>query len=120
MAYHDFLNKVRQWDNRSSQWFFRHFYLLFFQIILVVVFLFFFFTTINVINNAPDIDHATLTEKMLENQNVIGLLITFLLILNSFWSLFMLISIFKLRSILKNIDFNLSRRHNDHRYDDKD
>ena len=34
MAYNDFMNKVKQWDNRAAQWMSRHFYIILFEIIL--------------------------------------------------------------------------------------
>ena len=115
MAYQDFVNKLRQWDIKSNQWFFRHFYLLFFQIILVAAFVIFFVITINLINIFPDLNRGSAIEKLLLSQNISTLLIVFLLLLNSFWMLFMLASLFRVRSILKNVDFNLSRRQADRR-----
>ena len=42
MSLTSFMNQVRQWDNRSNQWFVRHFYVLFFEMILIVAFVVFF------------------------------------------------------------------------------
>ena len=39
MSFNDFMNKVRQWDNRTAQWIIRHFYILFFEMILVAIFI---------------------------------------------------------------------------------
>jgi ABC-type bacteriocin/lantibiotic exporter with double-glycine peptidase domain len=115
MTHAEFTNKLRQWDVKTNQWFFRHFYLLFFQVILVIAFVFFFVIAINIINVAPDVDRGTIVEKLLLSQSVSNLLIVFLLLLNSFWMLFMLASVFRVRAILKNLDFNLSRRQTDRR-----
>ncbi|MBF0485740.1 MAG: hypothetical protein HQL16_04410 [Candidatus Omnitrophica bacterium] len=117
MKFQDFMNKVRQWDHKNNQWFFRHFYVLFFEIILVVAFIIFFTNTVGVINLSSDIDRKSVLEKLLLSQNTQGGLIVFLLLLNSFWMLFMFSSLLKIRAVLKNIDFHLSRRANE-RYND--
>ncbi|NTV28467.1 MAG: hypothetical protein HGA80_00075 [Candidatus Omnitrophica bacterium] len=119
MASQNFMNKLRQWDSKANQWFFRHFYLLFFQVILVIAFVIFFVLTLNLINLAPDMDHKSALDRLLLTQNASTLLIAFLLILNSFWMLFMLTSLFRIRSVLKNVDFNLSRRRTDRKNDDQ-
>jgi hypothetical protein len=116
----DFLNTLRQLDKRSSQWFMRHFYVLFFEVILVGVICFFVVTTLNVFYTASDVPSRSTVEKLLVNQNHISLLILFLLLLNSFWMLFLFSGFLRVRNILKNIDFNLSRRGNDRRDRDDD
>jgi len=118
MNFQDFMNSVKKLDKRSSQWFVRHFYVIFFEIILVVVFFLFFVVTINTLNTAADARYRTGVEQLLINQSIIGLLVLFLLLLNSFWILFMFSGILRQSNILKNIDFNLSRRGADRRNDD--
>ena len=118
MNFQDFMNSVKKLDKRSSQWFVRHFYVIFFEIILVVVFFLFFVVTINTLNTAADARYRTGVEQLLINQSIIGLLVLFLLLLNSFWILFMFSGILRQSNILKNIDFNLSRRGSDRRNDD--
>ena len=120
MAFNSFMNMVRQWDNKSNQWFVRHFYVLFFEIILVVAFVFFFAMTVNTLNAAADVPRKALLEKLIIQQNAISLLIVFLLLLNSFWMLFMFSGTLKIRSVLKNMDYNLSRRKTDRKPDDAD
>jgi hypothetical protein len=112
------MNSLRKLDKRSSQWFVRHFYVLFFEVILVVVFFLFFVVTINVLNTASDAHSHSTIEQLIYNQSIIGLLVLFLLLLNSFWILFMFSGILRQSNILKNIDFNLSRRGSDRRNDD--
>lgn len=114
------MNNVRQWDSRSSQWFARHFYILFFELLLVGVFVFLFANIISVINITSDIDKHTTIERLLLAQNVSSLLILFLMILNSFLMLFLFSGFLRIRSILKNMDFNLSRRTTDRRHSDND
>ena len=120
MSANDFMSKVRQWDNRSNQWFVRHFYVLFFEIILVAAFVTFFVLTVNTINMSHDIRTNDITVKILFQQNIIGLMLVFLAILNSFWMLFMFSGLLKVRNVLKNMDFNLSRRRTDKRAEEND
>ena len=114
------MNNFRQWDSRSSQWFARHFYVLFFEVIFIGVFVFFFANIISVININADIDKNTIIERLLLAQNVSTLLILFLMIINSFLMLFLFSGFLRIRSILKNMDFNLSRRTTDRRQNDYD
>ena len=119
MSLTSFMNQVRQWDNRSNQWFVRHFYVLFFEMILIVAFVVFFILSLNTINTTADIAKISLTERLLLNQNYLGLLIVFLMLLNSFWMLFMFSGMLKIRSVLKNMDFNLARRRTDRNINDE-
>ena len=113
------MNRVRQFDNRSNQWFMRHFYVLFFEMILIAAFVLFFVLSLNTITTTTEIQRTSITEKLLLNQNYLGLLIVFLMLLNSFWMLFMFSGMLKIRNVLKNIDYNLSRNKSDrHIYDD--
>ena len=118
MSYNEFMNKVRQWDNRSAQWIVRHFYILFFEIILVVIFVATFVNSLKIIDVSIDIQKNTILERLLMAQTVNTLLIVILLLFNSFWILYIFSSLLKLRGVLKNIDFNLSRRRADQRQKD--
>ena len=110
MNFNDFMNKIRQWDNRAAQWMVRHFYLLFFEAILVIIFIAVFINSLKIIDVSVDIHKDLLLERLLLTQSVNTLLIVILLLFNSFWILYIFNSILKLRGILKNIDFNLSKR----------
>ncbi|MBI3602286.1 MAG: hypothetical protein HY209_05270 [Candidatus Omnitrophica bacterium] len=118
MAFNDFMNKIRQWDNRSAQWIVRHFYMLFFEIILVAIFVVAFINALKIIDVTIDVQKSTVLEKLLMAQSVNSLLIVILLLFNSFWILYIFSSLLRLRSVLKNIDFNLSHRRNDQRQKD--
>ena len=109
------MNKVRQWDNRTAQWVVRHFYILFFEVILVAVFIGVFINAIKIIDIATDIHKNDIIERLLMSQSVNTLLITILLLFNSFWLLYIFSGLLRIRSLLKNIDFSLSRRRNDPR-----
>jgi len=122
MGFNDFSNMLRQWDNRSSQWFIRHFYLLFFEIILVGIFVAVFVNTLKIIDVNADIGHipggANPVEQLMLTQTINTLLIVILLLFNSFWMLYIFSSLLKLRTLLKNIDFNLGKRRNDRHNND--
>ena len=110
MTFENFMNKVRQVDNRCARWMMRHFYTMFFQVVLVVIFFFFFVNTIQTINTADRIAPDNLTQEILLQQNGNLLLIIFLMILNSFWMLFMFASVNSLRVVLKDIHYTLMRK----------
>jgi uncharacterized BrkB/YihY/UPF0761 family membrane protein len=103
------MNKVRYWDNQSTRWFIRHFYLMFFQIILVAIFIIFFVNALRVIDVIITAEQTDIVEKLLLTQSVNLSIIVLLLLLNSFWMLFMFNSIIRLRSVLKDINFNIIR-----------
>lgn len=122
MGFNDFSNTLRQWDNRSSQWFIRHFYMLFFEIILVAIFVAVFVNTLKIIDINSDMSHlatpASPLDRLMLTQSINTLLIVILLLFNSFWMLYIFNSLLRLRSLLKNIDFNLGKRRNDRRNND--
>lgn len=117
MSFMDFMNKVRQWDNRSAQWMMKHFYMLFFEFILVGVFVFFFMNTFKVIDAGDQISKFDPVSTLLLAQTTNTSLIVILLLFNSFWMLYIFNSILRLRGVLKNIEYNLSRKRNDRRED---
>ena len=104
----DLMTKIRYWDTVMVKWLMRHFYMTFFQIVLVVVFVFWFINTISVIDIGSQTP-VNLAERALVNQSVNMNLIVFLMLLNSFWLLFMFSTIQNLRSLLKDIIYNTSR-----------
>jgi hypothetical protein len=114
MSFNDAMNRIRQWDNRSAQWMMKHFYMLFFEFILVGVFVFFFMNTFKIIDASDHIPKDPGSSLMLA-QTINTSLIVILLLFNSFWMLYIFNSILRLRGVLKNIDYNLSRRRTDRR-----
>ena len=114
MGFNDFMNKIRQWDNKSSQWVNSHFYIILFQIILFFIFGAMFINALKIIDVSNDIQRSSVLERLLMVQTVNTLLIAILLLFNSFWILYIFGSLLRLRGILKNIDFNLSRRSDQH------
>ena len=118
MGYNDFMNKVRQWDNRTSQWITRHFYIIFFEFILVAIFFGAFVNILKIIDINSDLNKTNVVERLLMTQSVNTMLIVILLLLNSFWMLYIFSSVLRMRSSLRNIDFNLSHRRTDNRNKD--
>jgi len=109
MGFNDFMNKVRHWDNVTAKWMMRHFYVLFFQIVLVFVFVFWFANIFNVIDASYNIAKSDVVEKLKITSNVNLAIIALLVLLNSFWMLFMFNAIIRITNLLKDISFTLLR-----------
>ena len=109
MSFTDFMMKVRYWDNKIAKWMIRHFYLLFFEVFLVLIFVGLFVITIKTIDISPEIGHGVV-ERILLFQTFNAIFITLLLLLNSFWMLYIFNEIIRTKSILKEMNFNLSKR----------
>jgi hypothetical protein len=109
MAYNDFMNKIRQWDNHMAKWMMQHFYFLFFQILLVLVFFIWFTNLIGVINATLFTPLANPAEKLLATQSINTTIIVFLMLLNSFWILYIFNSLMRMHGTLKDLSFHMSR-----------
>ena len=112
MAFHDFMNKVRYWDNLTAKWIFRNFYFLFFEIILVVIFFFWFVNSLHVISDIAEMDQRqgpSLIERLLTTQSVSMSILVLLVLFNSFWMLFIFNSLQRSMTLLKDINFTLMR-----------
>jgi len=109
MPYKDFMNKVRYWDNLTARWILRHFYFMFFQIVLVVAFLIWFVTTINVIDLGFQIKESSINDRFSMILSVNSLILVFLVLLNSFWLLFLFNGMQRMIGILKDMSYNISR-----------
>jgi len=118
MSFIDFMNKIRQWDNRSAQWMMKHFYMLFFEFILVGVFVFFFMNTFKVIDASDQISKFDPMGSLLLAQTTNTSLIVILLLFNSFWMLYIFNSILRLRGVLKNTEYQLTRNKRSDRRED--
>jgi hypothetical protein len=112
MPFSNFMNKVRQLDNSVARWMLRHFYIIFFEFVLVIIFFFFIYNTFRTIDASTTVPAQTLTEQLLQQQSLNQLIIIILMILNSFWMLFIFSGINRLRILLKEISFNLLRSKN--------
>jgi len=119
MGYNDVMYKVRQWDNRASQWMGRHFYIFLFEIFLAIIFMFSFLNTLKLLDIGPNVQKESVTDRLLMNQAVNGSLIVMLLILIALGVLNIITNNMRMKGALKNIEFNLSRRRSDNKPQDE-
>lgn len=109
MAYKDFMAKIRYWDNLAAKWLMHHFYFMFFQIVLFGIFLFWFVNMFNVIDTNYQISRTSVLERAIMTQSINATIIVLLLLLNSFWMLYIFNGIQRLANILKDISYNINR-----------
>ena len=107
------LNKVRQWDNRAAQWMSRHFYIILFEIILAIIFIGAFINALKILDTSFDVHKDSVADRLLLTQSVNSTLIVMLLLLISLGVLNIINSNSRLRGILKNIEFNVTKRRSD-------
>jgi len=110
MAFTDFMNRVRQWDTQAARWMMRHFYILFFELVLLVIFCFFLWGTYRTIDLSQKAAENNILEQLMVQQTTGTSIIIILMLLNSFWMLYMFSEVTRLRTILKDISFYQSRR----------
>jgi succinate dehydrogenase/fumarate reductase cytochrome b subunit len=104
------MNKIRQWDNICARWMMRHFYIIFFEFVLVIIFFVFFFNTLHSIDISTHISTDNTVEQILMQQVTNTHIIIVLLLLNSFWTLFIFNGLNRIRLLLKDIGYGLTRR----------
>ena len=109
MAFNDVMSKVRYLDNLAAKWLMRHFYFMFFQIVLFVIFLFWFVNMFNVIDTNYQIAKSSVLERAVMTQSINVTIIVLLLLLNSFWMLYIFNGIQRLANLLKDINYNVNR-----------
>ena len=107
------MNKVRYWDNLTAKWLMRHFYFMFFHIVLMIIFLFWFVNLFHVMDVSFSTREGSFTEEALASQSVNTAIIVFLLILNSFWMLYILNGMQRIMRVLKDIHYSIikNRQH---------
>ena len=110
MGFQNFMNTVRQWDNKTAKWMTRHFYLLFFEAFLVLIFVGLFIITIRAIDISVEVSPDSIIERLMMLQSFNSILIILLLLLNSFWMLYVFNSILRIRGLLRELNFNLTRK----------
>jgi hypothetical protein len=109
MPAYDFMDKVRYWDNLIAKWLMRHFYFMFFQIVLVVILVFWLTNTIRVIDAGFQMTEASALERIAIAQAINTSIIVLLLLLNSFWLLYIFNGIQRIRGALRDVSFNISK-----------
>ncbi len=117
MNYESFMSKVRHWDNRMARWMMNHFYFIFFQIVLIVIFFIFFFNLLRTIDLSADLRSADIIQQLLLQQTINTSILIFLMIMNSFWMLFIFSGLNRIRFILRDLAFHLLRRKGDRNQD---
>jgi hypothetical protein len=110
MSFNELTNRLRQWDNRSNQWFSKNFSILFFELVLAGVFFFFINNMMDVFTISAQVNRSNVMEQIMLSQAGFMMLIVLLLIFNSFLMLYLFSNMLRMRGILKNIDYSLSRR----------
>ena len=110
MGFQDFMNKVRYWDNYYARLMMRHFYLIFFEFVLVIIFFIWFFKSMGSIDLAVRVSQKSAIEQLVLQEVTNTQIIVILMLLNSFWMLYIFNGLNRLRIILRDISFNLSRR----------
>ncbi len=109
MAFKDFMSKIRYWDNLTAKWLMRHFYFMFFQIVLFIVFLFWFVNMFNVIDINDQASKSSILERAAMTQSINTTIMVLLLLLNSFWMLYVFKGIQSIMNLLKDINYNIHR-----------
>ena len=109
MAFKDFMVKIRYWDNLTAKWLMRHFYFMFFQIALFIIFLFWFVNMFNVIDINTQTLKPSIHERAAMTQSVNMTIMVLLLLLNSFWMLYVFNGIQRMTNLLKDINYNIHR-----------
>jgi hypothetical protein len=109
MSFEDFMSKVRHLDNMTAKWIMRHFYATFFQGVLLLIFLVWFVNMFKVIDAAYQTPRLDLTNRLMVGQSINLTLIVFLMLLNTFWLLYMFTNIQRITNILKDLTYHLSR-----------
>lgn len=109
MSFNEFMNKVRYWDNQVSKWIMRHFYYIFFQIVLFIVFLFWFVNMFSVIDVRYLSAEGTTLERILSTQSINLTIVVFLLLLNSFWLLYIFNILQRIITVLRDISFSIGK-----------
>lgn len=107
MKFSEFMAKVRYLDRTCARWMLRHFYIIFFEFVLVIIFFMFLFNTFHSLDLATRAARADLTTQLLSQKSINNLLITILILLNSFWMLYIFNEITRIRVVLKEISYNL-------------
>ena len=103
------MDKIRYWDNLTAKWIMRHFYFMFFQAVLLIIFLFWFVNMFKVIDAPFQANPSNILERLLVTQSVNTTIIVLLLLLNSFWILYIFNGIQRLRVLLKDISYNINK-----------
>lgn len=107
--FREFMNKIRYWDNMTSKWMMRHFYFMFFQLVLVLVFFVWFFNAMQVIHFNFEMKPTTIEERIMFPLTINTSVLVFVVILNSFWLLYLFNTMQRMTTLLRDISHHISR-----------
>jgi len=103
------MSKIRYWDNIAAKWLMRHFYFMFFQIVLFIIFLFWFVNMFNVIDTNYQIPRSSVLERAVITQSINTTIMVLLLLLNSFWMLYIFNGIQRLVNLLRDVNYSINQ-----------
>lgn len=103
------VKKLQYLDHKTARWLMRHFYFTFFQLVLLVVFVFWFRNLLDVIDISFHRTEETTIEASLHSMNVNSTIVCVLLLLNSFWMLYILNAMQRLANLIKDVSYNINR-----------
>ena len=103
------MTKIRYVDNQVARWIMRHFYFMFFQGVLLVIFLFWFINMFKVIDANYQTPATDLAGRIQISQLINSTLVVLLMILNSFWLLFVFNIQQRILNVLKELNFIMNR-----------
>ena len=109
MSFQDFMTKFKYVDNQVARWLMRHFYFMFFQAVLLIIFLFWFVNIFKVIDVTYQTPDNNLVGQLQLGQLINSTLIVLLMIMNSFWLLFIFNIQQRIFSVLKELSFTMNR-----------
>ncbi|MCD4780362.1 MAG: hypothetical protein K8S27_07440 [Candidatus Omnitrophica bacterium] len=119
MTYQDFMKKVRYVDNIIARWMMRHFYFMFFQMVLVIIFVIWFINVLRVIDVNFEIVKESILQRILIAQTINTTILVIVMILNSFWLLYIFNVLQRQKNIMKDVNYNILRLRNRHRQSEK-
>lgn len=119
MTEQGYISKIRHWDNQMAKWMMRHFYFIFFQAVLLIIFFFWFVNMFSVLSVSFDIEKTDKVHRMLISQSINTTIIVLLMLLNSFWTLYMFNTLLRMHSVLKDVAYNINRLRRNSQPDNK-
>ena len=103
------MSKIRYWDNMAAKWLMRHVYFMFFQIALFIIFLFWFVNMFKVIDLNYQVSQSSVLERAVMTQSINVTIVVLLLLLNSFWMLYIFNGIQRIVGFLRDLNYNINR-----------
>lgn len=109
MNFTQMMSKIRRADNKLAKSIMRHSYLMIFQLVLFVIFMVWLINTSDIIALKFKIDTTQTIESILITHSINSSIIIFLILLNSFWMLYMFSTMQRMSYSLKDISYHTNR-----------